>query len=219
MPVLIVVEGPQDAHTIEKMLNDRLTDSERVCGWYRGLDSQTKPFTLRSAGGYENLLKELPSILAGHEGPIGFVVDADSDIGRRWTSLTDRLKLSEDIAHVPEAPDANGTLLHAVDSRWIGIWLWPNNRDDGDLETFASTMIPGEDLLWPHACETVAELGERRVFAENHENKAKLYTWLAWQKPPGQQVGDAIRRHALNPDSPLAQSLKVWLHQLKDLDT
>ncbi len=219
MPVLIVVEGPQDAHAIEKLLNDRLSESDRVCGWYRALDSQTKPFTVRAAGGYENLLKEMPSILAGHEGSIVFVVDADSDIGRRWTSLTGRIKLFEDIVQIPQNPDANGTLLHTANPRRIGIWVWPNNRDIGDLETFAATMVPQADELWPVASATVEALGERQLFIENHKNKAKLYTWLAWQKPPGQQVGDAIRRHALNPDSPLAQSLKAWLHQLKDLDT
>lgn len=219
MPILIVVEGPQDAHAIEKLLNDRLAEPDRICGWYRGLDSQTKPFTVRAAGGYETLLKEMPSILEGHEGAIVFVVDADSDIGGRWTSLTDRLRAYEETGLIPEAPDPGGTLLHSVSSRRIGIWIWPNNRDIGDLETFAAAMVPEADALWPHASATVDALGERQLFIENHKNKAKLYTWLAWQKPPGQQIGDAIRNHKLNPNSPLAQSLKAWLHQLKDLDT
>lgn len=219
MAVLIIVEGSQDAHAIEKLLNDRLPEPDRVCGWYREIDNQVKPFTARAAGGYGTLLKEMPSILAAHEGSIAFVVDADSDVDRRWTSLTDRISSLEDIERIPQAPDANGTVLEPVNPRRIGVWIWPNNRDIGDLETFAATMVPPADELWRHASSTVDALGERKRFIETHENKAKLYTWLAWQNPPGQQIGAAIRGHALNSDSPLAQSLKAWLHQLKDLDT
>jgi hypothetical protein len=54
-------------------------------------------------------------------------------------------------------------------------------------------------------------------FAEAHREKAKIYSWLAWQKPPGLQIHQAIQERILDPRHPEAQKFVSWFRQLYQL--
>ena len=68
---------------------------------------------------------------------------------------------------------------------------------------------------WPHADDAIRTLPETR-FIEAHRTKAHIHTWLAWQDPPGQQLGEAIRSSTLLSDTLLAQTFLAWLIKLKE---
>jgi hypothetical protein len=44
--------------------------------------------------------------------------------------------------------------------------------------------------------------------------KALIHTWLAWQKEPGQPMGQAITAKALQSDTAIAAKFVDWLNQL-----
>lgn len=67
------------------------------------------------------------------------------------------------------------------EGKTLGIWLMPDNRSRGMLETFLAYLVPGGGSdLWTHACEAVAEAyGRGAPCREVHHDKARIHTWLA----------------------------------------
>ncbi|HEY9646069.1 MAG TPA: DUF3226 domain-containing protein, partial [Chroococcidiopsis sp.] len=55
------------------------------------------------------------------------------------------------------------------------------------------------------------------TFTDAHRDKANIYTWLAWQNPPGRQLHEAVRERILNPTHPQAQLFVTWFKALYDL--
>jgi hypothetical protein len=48
-------------------------------------------------------------------------------------------------------------------------------------------------------------------------DKADIYTWLAWQNPPGRQLHQAIMERILAPSHPDAQKFGNWFKTLYGL--
>ncbi len=48
------------------------------------------------------------------------------------------------------------------------------------------------------------------LFSEYHQTKAIIYTWLAWQKIPGQTL-DVVINGTINWESPEMRGLTNWL--------
>ena len=101
----------------------------------------------------------------------------------------------------------------------FGIWMMPDNKRRGMLETFLAYMIPTEkEPLWTYAQEVVVEAKKRGApFKQVLEDKACIYTWLAWQKKPGRQLHDAVKMKILDPKHPKAQMFVRWFKCLYDL--
>ena len=218
MSVLLLVEGPGDFHTIANLI---IRSGVGTCRRFDENNKAPVDFAIKDLGGYPQLRKSLASELLSTEfGSYGLVVDADSDVAKRWLSVTDRLReiqsrLAFTLQEVPQEPNPSGTILRTGTPLKIGIWLWPDNTLTGDMESFAGMLVPPGDRLWPHANEAVQTLPETR-FIETHRNKAHIHTWLAWQDPPGQQLGEAIRSATLHSDTSLAQTFLAWLTKLKE---
>lgn len=89
----------------------------------------------------------------------------------------------------------------------------------GMLETFLTYMIPEDyKTLWQFA-QTVTQEARNKgaMFTEAHLDKANIYTWLAWQSPPGRQLHQAIMERILDPHHPNAQKFVSWFRTLYDL--
>lgn len=100
----------------------------------------------------------------------------------------------------------------------IGIWLMPDNRLPGMLEHFCSFLVPPGDALWSLAEEVLQQVMQKdRRFPDNHEIKALIHTWLAWQKEPGKPMGQAITKHFFDYNAPHAQKFIEWIRQLFDI--
>ena len=153
-------------------------------------------------------------------GHLGIVVDADTDLSARWKSLRNTL-LNAGKVSVPKNPDCNGTIvvLQRPDRTVkVGIWLMPDNQLPGMLENFIEFLVPSGDALWTKAVACVEQLseGERR-FRPNHEIKAQVHTWLAWQEDPGTPLGQAVTKRYLDANAPHAHQLIDWIRRLFDL--
>ena len=95
----------------------------------------------------------------------------------------------------------------------------PDNVSKGGLETFLKFLVPNEaESTWKHAAESV---GMARTLGapcrECHLTKAELYTWLAWQDPPGYSPGRALTKKVLDPRSSHAKMFVSWFRELYEL--
>lgn len=149
---------------------------------------------------------------------IGITLDADTNLGARWESLTNLLQTENYI--VPPKPDINGPVIEGIDRNpTIGIWLMPDNLQTGMLEDFVRHLIPKNDLLQPFA-EQILEQVEAISVKENrynpavHRAKAFIHTWLAWQEEPGRPMGTAITAIYLDHNADLCLRFVNWLNRL-----
>ncbi len=199
----LLVEGPDDAQVFFHLLR------------YFNLVNY---ITIQQKGGIDELIASLRVELRRRaETRIGIVVDADTDFAARWQAMRHKL-IEAEYTSVPLQPDPTGTILRQEGRPVVGIWLMPNNILPGMLEDFMHLLIPASDVLWPMAEDIVQQvMAKERRFPLTQEMKARIHTWLSWQEEPGKPMGQAITKRYLNPASPDAQHLIVWIRDLFDL--
>jgi hypothetical protein len=199
-PRVLWVEGKDDSAVVQSLCNQydvpetfQVLDKEGIDKLLDGL-----PIQLRSPG-----LERF-----------GVVLDADTDVQARWTSIRDML-LGEGYEVVPVQPVPSGSIISAPDLPIFGVWLMPENTEPGMLEDFAAALVPAGDFLWAHAAEVIDAIPvEHRLFAVGHRAKAHIRTWLAWQEDPGAPMGLAITKRYLDADAPRARRFIDWLTRL-----
>jgi hypothetical protein len=205
------VEGPDDHHSIMHLLIRHGI----------GGDPQQIPAALpviNEAGSLEKLLRGInPGVKASTNRAVGFVLDADTPIQDRWRSVRDRL--SRVGVTAPATPVSEGFIGTSTTFRSkVGVWLMPDNQQDGKLETFLQTLIAANDPLIPHAdsaTTTATQLGAK--FTGPDRVKAVIHAWLAWQEEPGLPYGTAIKARYFQHDSPAARAFVAWFKQLYDI--
>ncbi|MCU0239411.1 MAG: hypothetical protein MUC29_08210 [Pyrinomonadaceae bacterium] len=172
---------------------------------------------------FEQLLEDFKTELKQSELQIlGIIVDANGNAQSRWESLANRLK-DLNYEDVPKKANPKGTILLKNKDKLppIGIWIMPNNSDSGMLEDFVGFLIPNEQQnLWNLAEKAVSSIPEdERRFSKkpDHSSKAKIHTYLAWQKRPGIPFGIAIREKFLDVNAQNANDLMKWLKELFDI--
>lgn len=149
---------------------------------------------------------------------IGIVVDADVNLKSRWDSIVSILKKTGkyDCATI-ELPQ-DGLILEPTDTTYpkIGIWLMPDNNQNGMLEDFMTALATPDDVLMKKSEDVLTELETEGIqkYKPVHRSKAKIHTYLAWQDVPGRPMGQAITANILNADSELAVKFANWLKEL-----
>ncbi len=148
---------------------------------------------------------------------LGIIVDADNDLNARWDSVKNAC--SNNIDKLPEQIPESGLICRTTTGVKFGVWIMPDNKNQGMLENFLAYLIPDEsEPVWQYAQEATREASNRGAkFKNSHQYKANIYTWLAWQNPPGRQPHTAITAKILDPNHPKAQTFVSWFKQLYDL--
>jgi hypothetical protein len=175
---------------------------------------------IRDYDGYQNLVD--PDIIstelqASELSALGIMIDADDNPLGRWQSI--RNVSLQSIPDLPEALPEEGLIHPAPNGIKFGIWIMPDNKMCGMLETFLAYLIPTEnEVLWQFAQQAAKEATSKgAAFTDPHLDKANIYTWLAWQHPPGRQLHQAIMERILNPKHPDAQRFVTWFRTLYGL--
>ena len=211
-PRLLLVEGVDDEQVIWHICQRHGIDSLRQTSGTPAT-SESALFEIAPKDGAANVVKSIePEVNVIGRIALGIVLDADRDIETLWrqiaTTFGDKFGIS-----LPDAPDAGGTIVGDYEPR-IGIWIMPDNASPGELENFAVPMIPPGDNAWSHARRYIAGLSdEDREFADDKQQKAELYAWLATRKDP-RFIGKAIGDGYLDVDAPLCQQFVGWLRRL-----
>jgi len=207
---ILLVEGVDDEHVMR-----------HICGNH-GIPRLDE---IKQHGGAPELLESVPvRIKASEEGDaVGVVIDADTNMRRRWQSIRDRVT-TMGYDNVPALPTTGGTILQPPEGTLfprLGFWIMPDNRTDGILEHFLGFLIPQPNPLLDRVENCVAGIpdGELRFRRLEDGPKAIIHTWLAWQREPGMPYGTAISERFLDPNIAQAHVLASWLRRLFYPDT
>jgi hypothetical protein len=208
---VLLVEGKQDVRVIPELIE------ANGVNW----GTRKSPVVhIRDYDGYQKLVD--PDVIstelqASGLSVLGIMIDADDNPLGRWQSI--RSASLKSIPDIPEDLPEEGLIHIAPSGIKFGIWIMPDNKMYGMLETFLTYMIPiGDEALWQFAQEVAQEAKSKgAVFIDPHLDKANIYTWLAWQNPPGRQLHQAIMERILNPNHPNAQRFVTWFRTLYGL--
>ena len=201
----LLVEGNDDQHVVWA-----LCEKHNVPESFDVIDCES----------VENVLKafEVRLKISDNNQRIGIVVDADVNLKSRWDSIVSILKKTGkyDIATI-ELPQ-DGLILEPTDTIYpkVGIWLMPDNNQNGMLEDFMTALAAPDDVLMKKSEDVLTELEKEGIqkYKPVHRSKAKIHTYLAWQDTPGRPMGQAITANILNADSELAMKFVNLLKEL-----
>ncbi|HMV69066.1 MAG TPA: hypothetical protein PKA64_19625 [Myxococcota bacterium] len=146
---------------------------------------------------------------------MGILLDADESAEGRWQEV--RRQLGQIGVDVGGELPAAGFVSEAGRS-WprVGVWIMPDNRSRGMLETFLLMLRAGrQDGLWSFAQEVVATVRDRGAsFRPTHRDKALIHAWLAWADPPGRQLHQAVMESMLDATDVSAAPFVAWFRTL-----
>ena len=209
---ILLVEGKDELRVIPELIEKngviwKLNTNKTVVHIeeYDGKENLVNPFEISAK------LKE-SSLIA-----LGIIIDADDNPLGSWKSI--RNAALKSIPDIPEDLPDNGLIHTTSEGIKFGIWIMPDNKMQGMLETFLTYLIPtGNDELWQFAQEVTQDAKSKNAaFQDSHRDKANIYTWLSWQDPPGRQMHQAITEHILDPNHPNAQKFVTWFKTLYGL--
>ncbi|GAB4375849.1 MAG: hypothetical protein Kow00121_22070 [Elainellaceae cyanobacterium] len=210
-PKVLLVEGRQDRFVIPELIE------ANGVNWK--IDGKPVIY-IQESGGYQKMID--PDVIstelqASGLAALGIMIDADDNPLGRWQSI--RTASLKSIPDIPETLPESGLIHTTSNGIKFGIWLMPDNQMRGMLETFLTYIIPtGNEALWQFAQEVAQEAKSKGAgFTNPHLDKANIYTWLAWQNPPGRQLHQAIMQRILNPNHPNAQKFVTWFKTLYGL--
>lgn len=205
---VLLVEGAEDKRVLPQFVE--------FAGVPWG-SKQAPIVTIRDYEGVEKLLAagEIETALkASGLRALGVVVDADENAEARWHAIRSRVeKVYESI---PKTLSPDGVILTREGFPSFGAWIMPDNSQTGMLETFLLHLRPNDNPRLVDLATQVVDDAKRcgAPFAEAHRDKALIYTWLAWQDPPGRQLHNAIMQRMLRADSALARAFLNWFCRL-----
>lgn len=198
---LLLVEGKDDQHVL----------------WHLAEHYQLPElFKIKDKGGVDNLLDTLDvEIEASGLERLGIIIDADTDLSTRWQSVRGIL-MRAGYTSVPLAPNSTGTIIEQMGHPVVGVWVMPDNvLTSGMLEHFIGFLVPPGDILWDRARDCIEQIPKANLrFPYQHQIKAHVHTWLAWQEEPGTPLGQAITKRYFDADATHAKQLIAWLRQL-----
>ncbi|NET31784.1 MAG: hypothetical protein F6K19_07250 [Cyanothece sp. SIO1E1] len=208
---VLLVEGKKDRLVIPYLMEAN------------GVNWGTKQYPavyIRDYDGYSQLINPIEistALKASGLVALGLMLDADSNPLARWQNV--RAACLKSIPDIPEELPDSGLIHETQAGIRFGIWMMPDNKMRGMLETFLAYMIPDEsESLWQYAQEVVTPAKDKGApFKDIHVDKAHIHTWLAWQDPPGEQLHTAVMAKVLNPQHPKAQIFVNWFRNLYNL--
>ncbi len=198
---LLVVEGNDDLRVISSILKRHNFEPH---------------FEIQDEGGYESLLKRLDRRLrlGTDVEQLGIVVDADENATSRWDSIRSVLEKAGYLG-VSAGPELGGAVMTHGELPRLGVWVMPNNELPGMLEDYLACLVPVGDTLFERASQAIEGIPiDERRFIQNHQCKALIHTWLAWQEDPGTPLGLAITKKYFETEVPNVQNFLNWLTRL-----
>lgn len=201
----LLVEGNDDQHVVWA-----LCKKHNVPETFDVIDCESVEKVLKSLG-FRLKLADINS-------RIGIVMDADTSLKSRWDSFVSILKRTGkydcDALTLPQ----DGLVLEPTDNTYpkVGIWLMPDNNQNGMLEDFMLALAKPDDVLMKKSEDVLTDLETEGIqrYKPAHRSKAKIHTYLAWQDIPGRPMGQAITANILNSDSDMAVKFADWLKEL-----
>jgi hypothetical protein len=178
------------------------------------------PVWILNGGGRPNVFEKnlIPTYLKSFViRRFGIIVDADDNAAGTYQRI--HQLCGKEFPQLPTQLSADGIIVENDDGKTLGVWIMPDNHSDGGIETFLKSLIPeSEAKSWELAQQCVQSAKQLGCPCRDcHEDKANLYTWLAWRDPPGQSPGVALMMADLNGTAESAGAFVAWFKKLYDL--
>jgi hypothetical protein len=207
----LLVEGDDEKRVIPYFMDEHVVWGNRENEWvvqieqFDGIDKMLKP------GVIEAELKT-PGLKA-----LGIVVDANDHFDSRWARIRERCHRV--IGDFPGDLPLEGLIHQNEDGLRVGVWIMPDNRSVGMLETFLSYLLKPElSPLWDFARDSCARAREHGAsYSPAHCDKANIHTYLAWLDPPGRSLHVSVLARALDARLPLGERFVRWFLDLYQL--
>ncbi|ENA1815744.1 hypothetical protein ABF174_002384 [Flavobacterium psychrophilum] len=196
----LLVEGNDDQHVIWALC-EKFTVNEN--------------FDVIDCEGITKLYEQLPvRFKQAQVNTIGLIIDADSEIKDRWKSISPLLSLQGFI--IPQEIPIDGLILKDNSGFKIGVWIMPNNNENGMLEDFISFLVPKDDKILPIVNDTLTNIENQGLnqYSLIHKSKATIHSWLSLQSDPGTPMGLGITKRYLTTDEETCLKLVNWLKEL-----
>ncbi len=212
---ILLVEGEADKSFFEKMCKKlHLNASVQVA-----LPKDLGEHHNGKGAVFNRLTILLPQLNDGQLTKIAIIVDADySEHGSGKQKTLDQVSnVLENIGFTlrDREPVQEGFLFkHSDGLEDFGLWIMPNNYSEGMLEDWIIQCINSDEkALFGQADTAVQELPSPK-FKPHLESKAKVATWLAWQKTPGHGLYTAMKEGLLDEQSVPYKNLSDWLQKV-----
>lgn len=219
---VLLVEAQSDKDFIERLIHiEQKQDADFLKNVRVQVAIPTELSNTEDRTNKQAVLKQLPTLIKslndGKVKRIGVLIDMDSE---GETPLTHNLeKISECIKPhgftLDESTDySTGISFKSVDFDPIGIWLMPNNQDAGYLETWIENCITDKaNNHFDKAEGYVSSLinANTEHFAPVGITKAKVYTWLASQHKPRNDLRQVLNHAMIDKASENYVNFKAWL--------
>ena len=196
-PHLLIVEGNDERHVIEKLLNRHDLDAPEI----------------DPKGGFSELHKSIYNeVNASGRRTLGIIADANDRPDQRWQSISNKLK--EASCAAPDSLSEGGVIVSGPRDIRVGVWLMPDNQRSGELEDFVADLIPEDDQIWSMARAFIDGIPEAlRLFPPQKLLRAQVHAWLATRRKP-RPMGLAIEAGDLKHDAPVARTFLNWFQNL-----
>ena len=212
---LLLVEGTNDKSLHEAFcrLHDLHPDVKVAPPLEVGGDFNSKQGVLNI------LALQLKQLEDGQLERLGVVIDADHIASgggyARTLALVTQTIAPHGYASAPELLENGGALFRHNDGLpHVGLWIMPNNCDDGAVETWIGNCVTDmEQALLTLAVDAVASVAIPK-FRPVRRKKAEIATWLAWQDRPGEGLYYAVKGGLLNPAAPLYTGFLQWMERV-----
>ncbi len=212
----LLVEGETDIHVVANLAIVKGLSNPKGYETKKKFEQQ---FSIIGDGKY-GLKERIPTVLKT-EGltNFGIILDADANAQSTWESVKNILQQAG-YNGLPSTRPANG-IIEITGKPKIGIWIMPDNQNQGYLEDFLKQLVPIGDLLLPKANRIVQDLidNELNRFTVIKRTKAEMYTWLAWQEKPELPFGTSIAtQQVFDLNALLADTFLTWLQTIFEFE-
>ncbi len=195
---VLLLEGSDDCNIISKFCEDNAIRAD---------------FGFCNCGGDNQVLHKLNALLKKSDPPevIGVILDADQNIDERYQEIKAKVA---DFYNLPKNMPKDGLVHLEKGLPKLGIWIMPNNQDNGALEEFYLELATDIDTDFIDNTIQEAEKKELTSFKSQHRKKAIMHTYFAWQDTPGMPLHAAINKIVLDNNAEIAHVFKGWLISL-----
>jgi hypothetical protein len=206
-----MVEGANDLHSVVSIMGE-------FVNWPKTKDQA--PVGIEDMGSWDQVLASA-SISVRLKNPeiqiLGLILDANDSLAERYRSFRGICQGFDTPEQIP-----SGGLVVSNSEKRLGLWIMPDNRSEGYLETFLRRLVPAQSrALWEHAVastDAAANDPLRAPFKKQDTGKAYFYTWLAWQDSPGRPPGETIKKGHLDARAANAEAFVEWFLRLYQLE-
>ena len=212
---VLLVEGQGDVLFFEALLRQLKVQTKISVKPPRAFDKEN------TVSSFPRLIKQLFGDLEDDRlDYLGVVADADHVSGggfkERWKTLTGPMAMTgyRIPKSSPKLPCTGSIFQHDDGLPPIGLYLMPNHQDNGMLEDCLWDGLKSDSNdLKDYAVKVIDGL-PCRLFSEYHITKAQLYTWLAWQKRPGQTMDVTVNGKLLDIEHEKISGLLKWMSKV-----